>query len=224
MSSFISSEDKEALKRATLAYQQKNYTAAYNEIKPLANKNIPEALYDLGLLYDRGLGTDKNETEALKLYLKAAEGGYSQAQFLLGSMYSRDDSITRKNIQESLRWYKLSAKQGHVLALYDLGTIYYFGKEGVPQNFREAIEFFKQAAHKGNHDAQFNLGMMYGKGEGAPQDNTEAYKWFSLAAFTGNKEAENNRNVAASFLSQEQIIKAQDEAKLIQEKIERERQ
>lgn len=224
MSSFVGSEDKEALKRATLAYQQKNYTAVYNEIKPLADKNIPEALYNLGLLYDRGLGIEKNETQAFNLYLKAAKGGFSQAQFLLGVMYSSDDSITKKNIKESLRWYRLSAEQGHVLALYDLGVISYFGKEGVPQNFREAIEFFKQAAYKGSHDAQFNLGMMYGKGEGVPQDNTEAYKWFSLAASAGNKEAENNRNVAASFLSQEQITKAQDEAKLIQEKIERERQ
>ncbi|MGE4398355.1 MAG: tetratricopeptide repeat protein [Campylobacterales bacterium] len=223
ISSSIGGADREALNRATLAYQQKNYIAAYNELKPLANKNIPEALYNLGLLYDRGLGTDKNETEAFKLYLKAAEGGHSQAQFLLGFMYSRDDTITKKNLQESLRWYKLSAEQGHILALYDLGVIYYYGK-GVTQNFKEALHFFRQSAEKGSTDAQFNLGMMYAKGEGIAQDNAEAYKWFSLASSSGDSEAKNNRDIAASHLSQDQIIKAQDEAKLIQEKIERERQ
>jgi len=57
----------------------------------------------LGLCYDYGIGVDKDEIEAVKWYRKAAEQGYSNAQYNLS--------------------VKLLSK-GHCIAQYKLGCCY----------------------------------------------------------------------------------------------------
>jgi TPR repeat protein len=49
----------------------------------LAAEGDPQAQFNLGLMYHGGLGLPRNEAQAVKLYQKAAEGGYSAAQVYL---------------------------------------------------------------------------------------------------------------------------------------------
>ena len=60
---------------------------------------------------------------------------------------------------------------------------------------------------------------MYGNGQGVPQDTAEAYVWFSVAAAGGNADAANNRNVAASELTPDQLSQGQKRAGELLEKI-----
>lgn len=51
-----------------------------------AQDGNPDAQYDLGYMYENGLGVPKDEAKALELYQKAADQGHSAAQNNLDAM------------------------------------------------------------------------------------------------------------------------------------------
>ena len=76
--------------------------AAFNYVY-LAEKNIPEAQYRLGLAYEYGLGVEVDYTESLNWFKKAAEQGEVHAMWQL--VYYYDFGIgTEENRQERDIW------------------------------------------------------------------------------------------------------------------------
>ena len=67
------------------AFKNKDYATAYREWKTAADTGVPEAEFDLGLLYSQGLGVRRDLTEATRWYRKAAEQGNAMAQYTLGA-------------------------------------------------------------------------------------------------------------------------------------------
>ena len=57
--------------------------------------------------YDRG-----DYATALLLWRSAAEEGSADAQFQLGLMYHKGDSVAQ-DFKEALKWYRLAAEQGY---------------------------------------------------------------------------------------------------------------
>lgn len=72
----------------------------------------PGAATNLGWMYEIGVGTKKNESQAFKYYQKAAKGGDSVGQCNLGLAYAngRGCEVDR---EKAIYWYKESAKQGN---------------------------------------------------------------------------------------------------------------
>lgn len=68
---------------------------------------------------------------------------------------------------------------------------------------------FTDSVGRGDTKAQHNLGAMYASGQGVPQDFVQAHKWFNLAAAGGDKEAKQERELAASKMTQEEIAEAE---------------
>jgi TPR repeat protein len=54
------------------------------------------------------------------------------------------------------------------------------------------------------------MAFMYGMGEGVVQSDIEAYVWFALAASRGNADARENRDLAASEMTPEELRKARE--------------
>ena len=76
----------------------KDRTTAKESFSILLNldpTNYPAAATTLGYLYADGLGVEKNNTEAVKWYRKAAEQGYAGAQANLGVMYENGRGVKR---------------------------------------------------------------------------------------------------------------------------------
>ena len=67
----------------------------------------------------------------------------------------------------------------------------------------------RMAAEQGNADAQFNVGISYAKGEGVPQDIILAHMWFNLSAALGAADATENRDLAASQMTSDQLAEAE---------------
>lgn len=149
-----------------------------------AESGQPAAAAFLGDIYEKGDGVEKNQAEALKWYLLAADKGDVSAQFDLGRLYS-----VQKNYTEAVKWYGKAAEKGNAAAQVNLGNMYANG-EGVPQDYRQAVKWYRKAAEQGQALAQFNLGASYLKGEGVMKDNLEAAKWFQLAAMQGHASAQ----------------------------------
>ena len=72
------------------------------------DKNDPIALNNLGYMYMKGLGVDKDESNAVNLFKAAAEKGLPEAEFNLGMAYYKGDGI-RRNYEDAFSYFKDAA-------------------------------------------------------------------------------------------------------------------
>ena len=71
---------------------------------PLAEKEFDEAQYNLGLMYQEGLGVKQNDKTALK-WIRLAADGLDLAQYKLGLMYA-DGRGVKQNHKTSVKWFR----------------------------------------------------------------------------------------------------------------------
>jgi TPR repeat protein len=176
------------LQEARDAYEKQNYKLLLQELRPLVNKRVPEAMFYIGLLYDNGEGVIQDSTKAKEWYQRAAILGYAPAQTNLGWVFQMGTS-TPLSDKEAAAWYFKAANQGYAPAQYDVGLLFYAGRGGIPKDPREAAAWFHKAAEQGYAPAQKGLAELYQYGQGVLVSLTEAYKWFALAADAGNAPA-----------------------------------
>lgn len=173
------------------AYKHKHYGTSFVIRKALSF--IP--LYGhldrvVAYMYANGLGVEKNEWEAFKLFRSSAEDGDVLAQTQVGHMYAKGRGVT-KDEKEAIKWYQLAAEKADAGAESSLGFAYANGR-GVPQDYKQALKWYRLAADHGSITAQNNLGVMAELGQGVPQDYKEAMKWYRLAADKGDETAQKN--------------------------------
>ena len=105
------------------------------------------------------------------------------------------------------------AEQGNANAQFGLGFMYGNG-EGVLQDHKEAVRWYRLAAEQGEATAQFNLGLRYVNGKGVLQDYITAHMWLNIASANGHKNAQKARDLVASIMSQADISKATEHARI----------
>ncbi len=136
---------------AIKAYRQGDYATAYKLWLSLANKGNNAAQYNIGLLYQHGLGVPRQVSEAVKWYTKAAHGGDADAQATLGDMILEGHWGTGKQTS-AVKWYRLAANQGQRKAQRQLGILLSQGT-GVKRDTAEAAEWLQAASDQGDAEA-----------------------------------------------------------------------
>jgi uncharacterized protein len=167
------------------AVGEKDYARVFESVRIDAQRGDPKAQGELGLLYEKGLGTTQDEKKAAYWLTEAAQKGDADSQNNLGYLYFNGHGVAQDYAQ-ALKWFQKAADQGLASAQSNLGLIYGAGL-GLSKDYPKALECFKKAAGQDDLDAQVNLGMMYSLGEGAAQDYKASYFWFYRAlqhAFT----------------------------------------
>ena len=163
---------------------------SFRVIKANAENGDYEAQNILGVCYETGKGTSKNDESAVKWYRKAAENGNAGAQLNLGRMYSLGLGVP-KNSEAGVKWFRKSADQGIAQAQAMLGKVYEYG-DGVSKDLSEAVKWYRKAADQGCEMAQFELGVRYEHGEGVKKDAIEEVKWYRRSAERGYAMAQFN--------------------------------
>lgn len=135
--------------------------------------------------------------EAFPYCKRAAEQGFTEAQFLVGWMYHFGLGA-RQDVAQARKWYRKAGEQGLVEAQFFLGQMYHYGL-GVQQDVAQAVKWYSKAAKQDHAGAQFHLGIMYHKGEGVHQDYVQAVKWLRKAAEQGVPMAQYNLGVMYSL-------------------------
>lgn len=159
------------------AYQEgkgvpQNYAEALGWYRKATDQGHLYAISNLGDMFERGEGVAEDRAEALRWYRraadialldlgqdwdpdvipsvleKAAEYGYSEAQFALGSI-----SCRARDYAEAVRWYRKAADQGHADAQSELGIAYHEG-HGVAQDYVQAHMWTDLAAAASTGDEQ----------------------------------------------------------------------
>ena len=73
--------------------EQGNYGNAFKWLARAAAANHAEAQYYLAVMYERGLGMDKNVDEAHRWYQRAADNGFAKAQKRIADIKQADDAL-----------------------------------------------------------------------------------------------------------------------------------
>lgn len=138
------------------------YTAGHAGIEPdykraaywfdqSARQGVPNAAYNLGVLYHQGLGIDQNLETALTWYKAAAAMQHPEAGYNLGIAHIEGIGVDY-NAENAASYFEMAANAGVTEAAYNLGLIYENGLLGEPQP-DEALMWYKIAADANNLEA-----------------------------------------------------------------------
>lgn len=165
------------------SYEQAAYW--YGEASSL---EIPDAQYNLGYLYEAGLGVPQNYGMALEYYKLSADQGYEMAQLRLGQFYEEGREGIPADHFQAEKYYKLAADQGNPEAQFKL-SILYRGKFAVEENPFLAFKYCRLAAEQGHIDALLDFGWMYLEGYGVAVDVLVGLSYYKILAEQKNPEA-----------------------------------
>ena len=169
-------------KQASLAgknYKDKDYIKVFALNSEVSNKVFLRAFDCMGLLH---YITDYEN--AVILYRKSAEHGYSEGQWRLGYCYEFGKGVD-KDYTEAINWYRKSAEQGNPVGQCRLGCCYVFGI-GVEKNYAEAVSWYRKSAEHGYPESQWRLGFLYEFGLGVEKNDAIAISWYRKSAEQGD--------------------------------------
>ena len=130
--SLVSSPAVAGFEEGIAAYQANNIPLAYKEFRSAAEKGHADSQFNLGLMYEQGIGVSKDEKEAIVWYRKSAEQGNVFAQYNLAVLYENGRG-TEVDFTQANEWYRKASAQGDPLAIGNLGMLYLRG-QGVKEN------------------------------------------------------------------------------------------
>ncbi|WP_052046286.1 SEL1-like repeat protein [Candidatus Paracaedibacter symbiosus] len=187
---------------------KQNYLEAFNLYMSIEKpEDSPQALFQIGRFYLKGLGVPKDIVAGLYFLeesakqrnihaihelhgfylangeyqnLERAQKLYDRARALGMPILKHEFLDKQRMLEESEDFWRQAAEQGVEGAQLFLGI-----RLHAQGRYEEARKFFRQAAKQGNADAQYNLGIMYEKGRGGDNDDYKAVKWLTQAARQG---------------------------------------
>jgi localization factor PodJL len=120
-------------------------------VEDVSDPDNPDEAYRAALRYRSGDGVTRDEHRATALLMRAAEGGQSDAQFLLAQAYADGEGVDPEPAWATM-WYGRAAALGHITAQYRLALAHAQGI-GTPVSFVEAYKWATIAAAAGNEEA-----------------------------------------------------------------------
>ncbi len=190
---------------------KQRFHEAFLRYEKAAEAGVAAAKYNLGRLYQRGVGAPWDVERARSLFEEAAAEGDPFALMMIASFAG----IERKpgweqRVEEA---YRRAAQAGLAEAQFGLG-LFYYDRQAKSAPDRRVLEWWhnaakrdhagaqtglsrlfdgddaavlhwrRLAANNGDPAAQFELGQMYERGTGLKQDLAQAAHWYRRAAFS----------------------------------------
>ncbi len=147
--------------------------------KELAEKKYAPAMRNLGACYEEGRGIEKNLTQALTWYTKAADAGNAPAMLRVGWYYHEGISV-KKDAARAFGYFEKAAKAGLIEAADTVGQCHEFG-DGTKIDLNKARVCYEKSVEAKYPPAYRNLGRLYLYGSGVTADSTRAFKLFREA-------------------------------------------
>ena len=172
------------------AFQRGDYEEAHAAWSTLAYAGDVDAQFNLGTLYENGLGVEADAEQAARWYRAAAARRVDLARLALARL-QRTGALEPEPDEDQIKLLETAARRGLAEAQYELGVAYDRGV-GVTQNHATAAGWYQRAAEQGLTDAQYNLATLFDEGLGTQRDFEQARDWYMRAADAGEARAMNN--------------------------------
>ena len=192
---------------------QVTYADAIADWEELAQGGNPEAMGNLGVIYDLGLGVVPNPARAVELYRAASDRGWPEAQMNLGIAYALGRGVERSESQ-AVRWLRAASENGSALAPNTLGVLHLIAGDersaimelsrAVARRYAIASRNLERLFEKMADDPEFedwywNTAVPQATGwVPVPDDPVAAYDWFDRAADRGFPAAARKRGSCGS--------------------------
>jgi localization factor PodJL len=138
-----------------------DFEKAFFWFKESGKENVANSRYNLGVLYQQGLGTLKNVANAMDMYRSAALLGHPEAQYNLGIAYAEGIGVPY-SIESAVHYFEQSAVTGVPESAYNLGLIFENGLTG-KKDHNKALFWYNLASDNNNVEAQNALGQLTAK-------------------------------------------------------------
>lgn len=193
----------------------------------ISKNDNQQAEYTLAQMYEHGAGVERDEDQAVELYIKIANQEHKSASHCINNL------ALQGNIRAQA-WVIEKLEKDDAEKLYNLGQMYKRGRT-VEEDINKAVELYIEAANKkhrrapnilrklalkGNKvaykwvieklaadmQAQYTLGQIYEQGIGVEKNEEEAAKWYIKAANQGQFDAYDSlKSLAAKDVKLAQI-------------------
>lgn len=185
--------------RGYAEFKMAHYDSARRIWEALDQRNFGEAAFNLGILYEDGLGVERDIERAMAYYRRGALLGSPKAMFRAGVMYWLGAPGVAVDRGEGRRYLSMAAAAG------DSEAQRYLAAEGAGADTddpllradralaagraEESVAILAAAAKSGHVRAQTRLAWSYEAGRGITRDLALAAQWFGNAAQAGDGEA-----------------------------------
>ena len=169
------------------------------ETSAAGNKGNPYAAYELGKIYERGVGVESNQIKSSEYYSKALRKFIEMSNdstddmlfYRIGKMYM-DGLGTETDTEKGERYILKASKLGNKIATIQLASIY-MGKEDASLK-EKAVKLLEDLAKLDEPLAQYKLGAIY-----ANEENKEAGYYNLEKAVSYLEKAEEQGNEFAQY-------------------------
>lgn len=150
---------------------QANLQAVLSDLYGQAILGVPSAQFQIGQLYQYGIGVEKNIDQALIYYQLAATQQDVRAEYNLGLLYL-EGKTNPVDYPLGIRWLTTAAFKGNAYAQYVLANLYEnglkdsAGNEVVQPNHEQAIAMYYLASSSHYGEAQYKLANFLVKDSG----------------------------------------------------------
>jgi TPR repeat protein len=136
-----------------------DYEEAFSWYSMAAGSSHRDAIYHLGLLYEKGWGIPQDYQKAIQLYNNAAHLGSDKALHQLGVAYHDGNGVDIDS-SKAIEYYTRSANLGNPEYQHFLGRLYEEGQL-LQKDPQEALKWYTKAYLQGYDDVCSNIYAMY---------------------------------------------------------------
>ena len=177
-----------ALDEGIAAYNRGDYPGAFRLLQAAVAQGSAEAMSNLGYLYARGHGVERDPAAALELYKRGAQAGDAEAMNAVGYRYNFS---ANPDFERAAQWYCKAVLRGNPRAMNNMAILFYNG-QGVPRDLEEARSLWRQSAALGHLNGQTNLGDSLASDPGLPDpERRKGLEMMLDAALHGSMQAQN---------------------------------
>ena len=162
-------------------FKEKKYKEALPVLSSAAEAGHPEAIFQVAVIYEKGLGMWFADNEkALHWYRKAAAlKNPAAALKIADAIYNGDYKASALRM---LEFYLLAAESGNPSVNYEVALLYQNGFKEIKPDDAKALQYLQRAAELGLPEAMYDLGVRYEKGQGVPFNSKTSLFWIKKAA------------------------------------------
>jgi hypothetical protein len=154
-------------------------------MKEAADAGYPDAVGAIGHYLANGIGTPKDEVEAVRWFRKGAGLGSAKAMLNYGLVLCQGKGVAM-NAADGREWIRKAAATGLPEANLEWAETLYHGNYGATVDRAAAFPFYKVAADAGHPGACNTLGALYEEGMGVEADPGIATELYQKAARQGH--------------------------------------
>lgn len=141
-------------------YRAESYLVASSTCQKAADYGILRAQWLLGHIYYFDLAKrGSTKEQAFEWYLKAAKGGWPEAQTFVGESYMYADGVA-EDFEKAYSWLSKAVQHYDPNAEFAIGMLFYNGN-GRAKDLSSALSWFKKAASKEHIMSINNLAWIY---------------------------------------------------------------